>query len=289
MVRRHLAARADACVARTPQRRDRLGGGEVQEVQRLVLVPGEREIALDHHRLGDRRVAREAELGRDGALVHVAAVREALLLAVQREQPAGDGRVLQRAAHQAGRADGNAVVGERDRAGVGELGHLGQLRPVLAARDRGEEADLHLRLAARSLDQRAEHRRRVDDRIGVRHREDRAVAARGRRSRPARDRLLVLASRRAQMHVRVDERGREHEPGCVDDAMPVRVDLLGDRSDDAVVDAHVEDRVDSLGGVDDARAAEHDVLARTVSAEEHHATSAAASARTPTGPPVSTS
>ena len=91
------------------------------------------------------------------------------------------------------------------------------------------------------------------------------------------------------MHVRVDERGCEHEPGRVDDAMLVVLDLFCDRGDDAVVDAHVEHRVDSLGGIDDARAAQHDVLARPFSGEEHQATSAAASARTPTGPPVSTS
>ena len=61
------------------------------------------------------------------------------------------------------------------------------------------------------LDERAERRRRVDDRIGVRHREDRAVAA-GRGGRGAGgDRLLVLASGRAQVHVRVDEGRREHE------------------------------------------------------------------------------
>ena len=61
--------------------------------------------------------------------------------------------------------------------------------------------------------------------------------------------------------MRIDERGCEHEAGRVDDAMLVRVDLLRDRGDDAVVDAHVERRVDPLGRVDDACAAEHDVLA----------------------------
>ena len=121
-----------------------------------------------------------------------------------------------------GRRDGDAVVGERDRAGVGELGHLRQLRPVLPARDRGEESDRHVRLAARGLDERAEDGRRVDDGIGVRHREDRAEAAGCSGGRSARDRLLVLAARRAQVHVRIDERGREHEPGRVDDAMLVR-------------------------------------------------------------------
>ena len=145
--------------------------------------------------------------------MHLAVARERRLLAVERELAAGDRPVLERAAHQAGRGDGAAVVGERGRAGVGELAHLGQLLAVEALRDRGHEAGRDERLAARGLDERAEHGGRVDDRIGVRHREDRAVAARGGRGGAARDRLLVLAARRAQVHVRVDEGGREHARG----------------------------------------------------------------------------
>ena len=93
----------------------------------------------------------------------------------------------------------------------GELGHLGQLLAAQALRDRGHEAGRDLRLLARLLDQGAEDRGRVDDGVGVRHREDRAVAAGGRRGRAGRDRLLVLAAGHAQVHVRVDEGGREHE------------------------------------------------------------------------------
>ena len=154
---------------------------------------------------------------------------------------------------------GTAVVGERHRARVGELAHLGQLVAALAARDRREEADGDLALVLRRLDERAEGRRRVDDRIGVRHREDRAVAAGSGGRRAARDRLLVLAARRAQMHVRVDERRCEHEAGAVDHAMLVRVDRLRDRGDDAAVDPDVERRVDALDRIDDARAADDDV------------------------------
>ena len=92
--------------------------------------------------------------------------------------------------------------------------------------------------------QAAEHVGVVDDRLGVRHREDRAVAA-GRRGRGAAlDRLLVLAARRAQVHVRVDERRRERQPGRLDHAVLVRVEAGADLRDHAVVDPHVERRVD---------------------------------------------
>jgi len=152
-----------------------------------------------------------------------------------------------------------------------------------------EKADLNLRLAACRLDQRAERRGRVDDRVCVRHRKDRAEATRGRRSRATRDRLLVLASRRPQVHVRIDERGGEYETGRVDDAMVVRVDLQRDRCDGAVVDAHVEHRVHAFDRVDDARTAHDDVLLGCVLGEEHHATSNTDSVLTSIGPLVSRS
>ena len=75
-------------------------------MQRAGLVGREREVALDHHGLGDRRIAAEAELRGDRALVHVAAARERRLLAVQRELQARDRAVLERAAHQPGTATG---------------------------------------------------------------------------------------------------------------------------------------------------------------------------------------
>ncbi len=91
------------------------------------------------------------------------------------------------------------------------------------------------------------------------------------------------------MHVRVDEGRREHEPVGLDDAVPVGVHRLRDLGDRAAVDPHVEPRVDPFGGIEHARAADHEIGARELLLPQHHATSAAASACTPTGPPVSTS
>ena len=88
--------------------------------------------------------------------------------------------------------------------------------------------------------------------------------------------------------MRVDEGRREEKSPCLDDVVLVRVDLLRDVGDHAVVDSHVERRIDALDRVDDARSANDDVRSPPLLDPEHHATSAAASARTPTGP-VSTS
>ena len=127
-----------SAVARTPglagaaELGDRLARGEVQQVERPRLVAGEREVARDHDALGHGRVAAEAELGRDEALVHVAAARERRLLAVNRHRPRRRGAVLERAPDQPGRDDRAAVVGEPRGAALGQLDHLGQLGARLA-------------------------------------------------------------------------------------------------------------------------------------------------------------
>ena len=100
MVRRHLGRRRDAVRLRRLERGDRLPRREVEQMHGLALVGGERQVALHHQALGHGRIAGEAELGRDGALVHVPAAGQRRLLAVEREPAPGHGRVLERAPHQ---------------------------------------------------------------------------------------------------------------------------------------------------------------------------------------------
>ena len=96
---------------------------------------------------------------------------------------------------------------------LGKVDHLGQLGAFLALADRGEETDRNLRLVLRALDQRAEDGGGVHRRLSVRHREDGAVAARSSGLRAGRDVLLVLAARRPQVDVRIDEgRGAPRAP-----------------------------------------------------------------------------
>jgi hypothetical protein len=258
-------------------------------MQRLLLVGGESEVALDHQALRDGRVAGEAELRGHRPFVHLPAARERRLLAMQRDPAARDGRVLERAAHQAGRCDRHAVVGEAGRARVRELPELGQLGTGLALRDCGQEADRDLRLRASDLDEGPQRRGGVDDGLRVRHREDRAVAARrgGRRAR--RDRLLVLATRCPQVDVRIDERRREHEPVGVDHLVRVRVEVGAEGGDHAVVNAHVHHRVHALDGIQHTCAAHHEVFGWGLLGEEHHATPTGSPTGTGAGAPTSRS
>jgi hypothetical protein len=70
-MRRHLCGRSDTLVSGAAQCLHRLPRGQVQQVERLALVGGERKIALDHQALGNRRVAGEPELGGHLAFVHL--------------------------------------------------------------------------------------------------------------------------------------------------------------------------------------------------------------------------
>ena len=152
---------------------------------------------------------------------------------------------------------------------------------------RNPTGDLGLRL--RALDQRAEDGGRVDDRLGVGHGEDGAVAACRGRARAGGDRLLVLAAGRAQVDVWVDEGGREHESGAVDDAMSVRVDRLRELRDHAVVDADVEQRVDAARRIEHARAADDEAVLRSRSCRRASRHLHLEPASTATGPWVSRS
>ena len=75
------------------------------------------------------------------------------------------------------------------------------------------------------------------------------------------------------MHVRVDERRREHEAGAVDDAVAVPLQRRAELRDHAVVDPDVDLRVDALHGIEHACARDDQALRGCVSADEHHATS----------------
>ena len=144
-----------------------------------------------------------------------------------------------------------AVVGEAERAGVAQLGHLGQLarraspRVIAARKPTGTRASRSARLAQRAQDRA--RRRRSASVFGIAM--TRAEAARGGRARcPSREVLLVLLAGRAQVHVRVDEAGNRCRPLRLDDLGAVgRAQRAGraELGDLAAADEHVVRRVDA--------------------------------------------
>jgi hypothetical protein len=160
---------------------------------------------------------------------------------------------------------GLAVVGEAERTGLRELGHLRQRLAVQLARDRGHEADGDARLAACRLAQGAQERRGVHHRVGVGHRDDGDVAAGRGRAGARVEVLLVLLTRRAQVHVRVDEAGEQVPPLAVEDLGAVgRVEAVrcADLGDHAASDQHVVRGVDALARVQHVRGAHEQVRGR---------------------------
>ena len=285
-MRRHLRGRADSRRVGAAQVLHRFARREVHQVHRLPRFAREVEVARDHQALAERRPAGEPELGSDRPGMRVAAEGQRRLLAMHGDHATGHGVVLKCAPHHAGGSDRTAVVGEAGGAGVSQCAHLRELRPSLALRDRGHEADRDVRLRRRACAQAAEHIGVVDDGIGVRNREDRAVTAGGGCGSAAFDRLLVLTARCAQVNVRIDESRCKHVARTIDHAMLVRVEVEADLRDHSAVDPHVENRVDPLNRVEDASTTDDDVVGAN-GARQHHATSTAVS--TATGPVVSRS
>ena len=127
---------------------------------------------------------------------------------MQSQYAAAQTLVLERLAQNPGARYRSPVVGEAERPLPHQLGHLGQLHALQAARDRRQKTNRDARLAGRRLAQRAQQGCRVEHGVGVGHCDHRTEAA-GRRGPGARLQiLLVLLAGTAQMHVGV-HKGRQ--------------------------------------------------------------------------------
>ena len=127
------------------------------------------------------------------------------ILLVQSDRPPAEVLVLERAAQDAGAADRQAVVAEADRAGVAERPHLGQLLAFHAAGHRRQEPDRNRCRLARCLAQGFDVGRGADRGLGVRHRQDAAVAACRGGATAGLGVLFVLVAGHAQVDVRIEE------------------------------------------------------------------------------------
>ena len=159
-----------------------------------VLVGGERAVARDHRRFGDRRDPGNAERCRDLALVHDAVAGDLGVLLVEGEDAAGDPLVLKGPPQNLSAADRQPVVREAQRSRLAQLDHVAELRAAHSASRAGEEAGGHRRLVPRALSQGLDPLRGVQRGLRVGHRNDPAVATCRRRAGPRLQILLVLSS-----------------------------------------------------------------------------------------------
>ena len=179
---------------------------------------GEQHVAGDDRLLGDGGPAAQAELGGDGALVHLGALGQPRLLGVLGDDAVERLHVLQRAAHDHRVVDALAVVGEDPDAGGGVV-HRAQLGELLALQADGDGADrLHVAVAGLPAEppDLLDDAGGVGDREGVGHGVDGGVAAEGGGAGAGEDGLGVLAAGLAQVGVEVDQAGQQDLPVGVD-------------------------------------------------------------------------
>ena len=178
--------------------------------------------------------------------MHDPVAGEVGVLLVEGDRATAEPLVLQRPAHDSGVGDRQAVIAEADRAGLAQLGHLGQLLSTHVAGHGGEEADRDGGLSAGPLAQRADIRGGGDGRLCVGHREDPAVAARRRRAAAGLDVLLMLMARGAEVDVGIEEAREGVQALGLDDLGAVERHRAGRRKlgDAAGADHHVVDALD---------------------------------------------
>ena len=187
-------------------------------------VPEDRQVAGNGAHLGRGRPAAQPENGRHEPVVRLGALGRGGVLRVVDDRQPGHAGVGQGVAQDLWRAHGRAVVREAHDTGVAELTERRKLIAPAPGSHRavGEELDRRAGGGRRAADS-GQHARLVERRVGVGHGADRREPAMGRRREPARDRLGVLVAGLAQVHVQVDEAGRDHDAARVD---AVRVGTL---------------------------------------------------------------
>ena len=193
------------------------GAGDHRRVIAAAGQAHETHVALEHHRLGLARNARKAKARREFALVHHALPDEIRILHVVDDEGVEIARIGQSAPHHLRVGDRAGAVRERDRAGLLEqtdLGHSWPASPLVRA---AAGTDMDDGRIARAPQNEIDHGRIVDDRVGVRHRNDGRNAARRRRLAGAFQRLAMRRSRFADERPHVDQARRQHLSAAIDE------------------------------------------------------------------------
>ncbi len=127
--------------------------------------------------------------------------------------------------------------------------------PLLASR-RGRDGKHIDDRAAFWLTQPLDPLDRIDHRNRVRHGADRSESARRSGGRAGRDRLFVRLAGFAQVHVQIDEAGRDDESAGIEFLIRAAFDFVGSRNfgNAAIFQQHVHGRVDARRRVDEVAA-----------------------------------
>ena len=170
-----------------------------------------------------------------------------------RQRDAESAPVLHGPAHEQFVLHAVAVVGEDPHSRGGEFGERGECLSATSDGDATAGHDLDESGPATLFAHEVDDGDAVLRGIGVRHRDDRGVAALRRGTTPGLDRLRFFLARLAQVRVQVDEARCDDAAGHVDDVI-------------------ARCRRHRVGDLDDATLAQHDVGATILRAVDHPST-----------------
>jgi hypothetical protein len=144
------------------------------------------------------------------------------------------------------------ALGEGNAAGLRELPHLGKRFTAQLQRERADGVDTGAGKRARAPAQHVDQPGLVERRIGIRRAGEARHAPGESRVELRLERGLVLEPRLAQARGEIDQAGRDHQAGGIDDALGPRESLR----DMPLGDEKVAGSVSSCGRIDDARVAD---------------------------------
>ncbi len=208
-------------------------------------------IARHHDVLGAGRDASQAQAHALDPLVDVPSGTQVEILAVIDHGHAERCSVFHGPAHQAGIHHRQAIVTDRDGALAAHGPNVSQPLSLAALRDRPDRMHVDGGSATRALHDKAGHLRGIVHGLCVGHAAHGGESARCRGAGAALDGFGVFDARLAQMHVDVDEPGRDNQSGGIVDLRARALDGGRDRGDPLVVDQHVALGIETAGRVHD--------------------------------------
>ena len=164
-------------------------------------------------------------------------------------------RIAGGVAQDARAGDRRAVVAERDAARIAQEMIRCQFEPGARAGDRPDGIHARARRGLGAAHHVGDDRGRIQGRFGVGHASHGGETAGDRGGRAGGDRFFTRLAGLAQVHVHIDEAGRDERAGRFHDARVRGGEMFADRDHDAVLDEQVAQRVDALRGIDEPAAA----------------------------------
>ena len=240
----------------------RVGRGKMRHVQaRFANLLRERHVAIDDGRFGGRRHAAQSQTETRRSRVHRAILGDARIFRVLHHRKIQLGAEAQRHAHHVIVENRLAVVGDGDRSGALQGAEIGERSAPAAARGGCDRKDVDHRPAL-GIPQPRHPLRRIDHGRGVGHGANRSESSGGSRGRSAGDGLFVTLARLAQVHVQVDEAGRDDQSARVELLVGAAANLIGQRNfrDAPIAQQDVHRRIDLRRRIDQVAAFDQQAL-----------------------------